>query len=452
MLLVATFATLLIARPHWSCAQPTADCATACLRFLAAASGVDLPPSIAAQMAARYHTTPASMLDLKKEAGGLGLALQGVKCELAELQDVRGPVILHLAEPDHFVVLLNQSSAQPQVLDCSGLQADPLRVEPLLRRFSGRALVLAGSPPERTPWLEIPEPVRDVQSVDSHDQLLSQFAIHNRGSAPLHVEGLEGSCGVSAACDAETLEPGASATVLVRLGRLPPGRFETAVALRTDDPSRRTAYLSLYGSVPAELAASPDHVTLTTSGTSPMSRQVRLVAPSGQVLRASTDLADHIAVDLTKTRDDGVAAHWSLTVRSLAGAAPGQRQGRVHVSQGGAGEGSCDVEVVLSSALSLDVLPARAFFGFVKRGERDEQTLTIRSRSATLFTIKNATLDAPGVSVGEPVQVAPSEWKLNVTLTANRPGVIDTKLVVTTDVPGEETLQVPVYAHVLAEE
>jgi hypothetical protein len=35
-----------------------------------------------------------------------------------------------------------------------------------------------------------------------------------------------------------------------------------------------------------------------------------------------------------------------------------------------------------------------------------------------------------------------------VSLAADKPGVIDTHLVLTTDVPGEETLEVPVYAHV----
>jgi hypothetical protein len=40
------------------------------------------------------------------------------------------------------------------------------------------------------------------------------------------------------------------------------------------------------------------------------------------------------------------------------------------------------------------------------------------------------------------------EWKVEVTLARAEPGVVDTTLVVTTDLPGEERIEVPLYADV----
>ena len=93
-------------------------------------------------------------------------------------------------------------------------------------------------------------------------------------------------------------------------------------------------------------------------------------------------------------------------------------------------------------------MPGRRFLLLGRCGpDEKQQTLTVRSRSGTPFTVTQAQLDAAGAHVGEPSLSAAGDWQ--VTVSADAPGILDAKLLLTTDVPGEEAAAVPVYAHVI---
>jgi hypothetical protein len=100
---------------------------------------------------------------------------------------------------------------------------------------------------------------------------------------------------------------------------------------------------------------------------------------------------------------------------------------------------------------NLNATPPSVLFGFVKRGDKAEQRVTIESRSMAQFTLRATRSDTPKVRAGAPEQ-REGRWLIPVSVDSSESGVVDGKLAVTTDVPGEETLEIPVYAHIIAQE
>jgi len=102
----------------------------------------------------------------------------------------------------------------------------------------------------------------------------------------------------------------------------------------------------------------------------------------------------------------------------------------------------------------LRVTPPSVFFGFVKPGPAPEggtqQTMTIESRTFAPITIASVVSNTPRITAGTP-ENRDGVWRIPVSVDTSAEGVVEGTLTVTTDVPGEETLTIPVYAHVIAE-
>jgi hypothetical protein len=110
--------------------------------------------------------------------------------------------------------------------------------------------------------------------------------------------------------------------------------------------------------------------------------------------------------------------------------------------------GSCSAIAASSRDLyhhntNLNATPASVLFGFIKPGVKADQQVTIESRSMTSFTLEDAKGDSPKIRVGTPEQ-GEGRWLIPVSVDSSESGVVDGKLAVTTDVPGEETLEIPV--------
>ena len=96
----------------------------------------------------------------------------------------------------------------------------------------------------------------------------------------------------------------------------------------------------------------------------------------------------------------------------------------------------------------LRLTPPGVFFGFVKPGAEAKQSVTIGSRSFEPFVVRSVTSDSPKITAGKP-ENNDGVWSIPVSVDTSADGVVEGSLTVTTDVPGEETLEIPVYAHII---
>jgi ABC-type bacteriocin/lantibiotic exporter with double-glycine peptidase domain len=143
--------------------------------------GIDAPSDVVRRWEAVFAESTASMADLRDEARELGAELKGIRCTTAELAHVRGPAILHLADPDHFIVFLNQSAALPQVIDQSRFLDDPEQVGPRLERFTGKALILDQARSAGGPRVQADMPAVTAEPSAPGKPILARFSLTNSG-------------------------------------------------------------------------------------------------------------------------------------------------------------------------------------------------------------------------------------------------------------------------------
>jgi len=106
-----------LAAPLTARGEAQGDCGTASLAALAELVGPRIPADKLSAIASAMPETGPSMLDIKQAAEGQGIALKGIAGTLEEVAGFGGPAIIHLSEPDHFLVLARLSGEWAQVID-----------------------------------------------------------------------------------------------------------------------------------------------------------------------------------------------------------------------------------------------------------------------------------------------------------------------------------------------
>ena len=187
---VALRGTLVVAAACACCAatrsQARLDCGTASLAALAELVGAPIPADRVSVLAQQMPDAGPSMLDVKQAAEGQGIALKGIGGTLDEAAGFGGPAIIHLCEPDHFVVLARLSDEWAQVID-SGAVVAVARPE-LEKRYSGHALVLADEAPTDGGRVQVEE-FHYAFGVSGIGQTVEHtFTVTNAGNRALMVE------------------------------------------------------------------------------------------------------------------------------------------------------------------------------------------------------------------------------------------------------------------------
>ena len=428
------------------------SCGVASLFDLAGLLGLDIDAAKREAAARHYNAPEVSMFDIQQAAADIGLRLVPMEATLGELEtQFRGPKIAHLGDPPHFTVIAAMSAAYVQFIDDGMIGVLP-RTE-FERRYSGHALVLADTPPGDGGRLAIEE-FHHVFGVSGVGQTVEHtFTLRNAGNRALTVESDScNSCGApEVSVGEELLPPGKSTAVTVRFTNPFPGNVMRSAKLRTNDPRAAVVYLTLQGKVPHDVQVRPArlYVSRPKNAVSPLT--VTVSGPADMNLKEASCERGQFEVRIqAPALDANDMRTWQVQLALRARDFVGRIDDQLAIRTTHPDRPLITVPITGEVRGDLDLRPGQVFFGFVKVGDKAEQTVTIASRSRATFAVKSATLEGVGLRVTGPVRPGNGTWKVTVALGAERPGVIDAKLVLTTDVPGEGTLEVPVYAHVVA--
>jgi hypothetical protein len=389
------------------------------------------------------------MRDIADAAQRLAIPLGGVAGSLGDVAGAGDPAIIHLSDPDHFVVLVRLSGAWAQVVDLGMIACLP-RAE-LETRYSGHALVLADDPAQDGGRVQVEEFHYPFGISGVGQTIEHTFTVTNAGNRPLMVEADDcKTCGAPEVTIAEEiLAPGQSTPVTVKFTVTASGNVLRVAKLRTDDPRAALVYLTLQGTVPHDVQVQPARLSVARDKNAVPPLHLTVSGPGGMDVTGAACERGLFDVQISAPEVDANEKktwHLELTLKPQDFVGPLDDQLTIHTTH--AERPLITVPITGRIRGDLEVQPSQVFFGFVAPGKPAEQKIVIASRSGAPFTVKSAKLEAAGLRVSEPTRAEDGTWTLTVSLAADKPGVIDTHLVLTTDVPGEETLEVPVYAHV----
>jgi len=450
LMCVAWLLTLALASTLPS--TPGKSCGVASLFDLCTLIGQELGNQQRQQVLEAFPAEQCSMLDIKHAAQGVGIELVGISATFHEvLRGTPGPKIIHLTDPAHFLVVARTSHEWVQVLNGGRVTVAPR--EEIEKRYSGHALILEQEEKAGGPRLEL-EKFHYVFGIAGVGQELEHsFKVSNVGDQDLLVHPAScSSCGAPEVTVAkEDLAPGQSTQVTVKFTITHSGSVMKSAKLLTTDPAQPVVFLTVHGKVPHDLRIYPDRLYLGGDKGELPSRTITISGPAEMELgEVSTErgLFD-IRIGEPQVSEDEKKT-WQLELTLKPDDFIGEIADQLSIRTTHAERPLITIPITGRIRGDLKVDPPTVFFGFVKLGEKAEQTVIIESRSLAAFTLKAANADSRKIRAGTPEQ-REGRWLIPIAVDTSAPGVIDANLTVTTDVPGEETLEIPVYAHIVAQ-
>jgi len=402
------------------------------------------------EMIEAYPAEESSMLDIKHAAVSLGLHLVGVKTTLDELKsDVRGPKIIHLQDPDHFLVLARVSEDWVQLLDGGRTTIAP-RSE-TEKRFSGHALIFEQSESDAGgPRLQLDEFHYPFGIVGVGQKVQHTFQVRNAGDQDLVLALQSSGCsGLPSSIGKETLAPGESTDLTVDLTVSYSGSFVRSAKLVTNDLTQPVAFITVHGKVPHDLRAYPDRVVLVREKGDTPAATITVNGPAEMDMTEATcekGLLD-VQVGQPQVSEDEKKTWRVIVALKKPDTLLGECSDELSIKTTHRDRPLITVPIKCTVRGDLAVSPPSAFFGFVRRGEQPTANISIRSRSGTPFSLLNIAPSAPRIKV-RPTKTDAC-YTLTVSVATDKSAVFEGEVAVTTDVPLEETITIPVYAHVV---
>jgi len=394
------------------------------------------------------HGTSYTLATITKAAECLvGMEMEIISVPLTRLSERPGPKIIERIAPVGLIVVCRQSKEVIQVL--RGGNVGVWSLKRLEESYSGRAVVLRPKTQDRGLAVE-PFHV-DVGATTPGRVVQAKYTLTNHGNTTWHLvaSGQEDCCGGLDVTPRElSVEPGKSGDIHLRLASTPTGEFMRSAKFLTNGLYEPILLLTISGHTPYTVTPT-SLISIVrkhqeTDRTAVMTRLSRAKQPGRAVSQAGA------TVRLVNDGRQGERQRWLIVYTMPARVCPGVYTDTVSIMDKTEKHILVNVPVRQEVQADLVVRPWPAFFGFVAPGGKAEQAVTLRSRSGADFTVKSAVADKDVVKLGTPQQ-RDGTWVVPISVDTSQPGVIDATVTVTTDVPGEETLPIPVYAHITEE-
>jgi len=394
-----------------------------------------------------------SFEDLRDAAALMDTRLTGWQATTEELRAIGEPGIVH-HKGGHFSTLLDVTDGKVRWLD-GGLRMNVTPIEEFAETFSGYCLLPAGSGKSRQPSAQVRflESDHDAGRVARESMVTHAFECTNVGRSPHRIGIGRTSSQCTAAVDGSSLiHVGESR----RIELAAPGGIGHAVhwaQVVTSDPATPIQYLTMRAYSPRPVSVSPPQVTAVVERGQAVLQTLRVRGPVELVVEevAATPEFVTAAVDLSQayaspSRDVGaVPVLLSIPEDAPVGVSTGQVTIKTNDPR----------SQVLAVPMTVDVRgkvrsrPSQLFFGFVTRGSSAKRQLRISAPQFPGFRVQRVEYELAHIILHGPTRASARSYTIDVTISPTAPpGVIDGNLYITTNVPGEERVGVPLYAHV----
>jgi ABC-type bacteriocin/lantibiotic exporter with double-glycine peptidase domain len=138
------------------------------------------------QLIKAYPETAISLAEVKRIAKSLGIEMTGVKVTLDELTAMQQPAIVHLTQPDHFVLMVDGTAENIRLLEQPQAKVSVVPRAGIERRFDGYALILTPAPDDR-PRVQFDRTDVVFENIGTAEKIEREFKFTNIGQKELIV-------------------------------------------------------------------------------------------------------------------------------------------------------------------------------------------------------------------------------------------------------------------------
>ena len=425
-------------------------CGIAAVSAICVALGYDLSDEDRASLRAALVGDSVSLLQVRRAAESVGVSLVAVRATMQELLAIPGPKIVQVKDPDHFLVLLRSSENWLQFVDAARVVVVPR--EEFEQRYGGYALIYQHPSEGDGPQAQLEEFHCLTTATGVREQVRQSFSVRNAGNQPLVLGLTPGGCGgaVAASVGQDVLQPGDTTDVTLEFEVPHTGRVMKLATLITNDPLQPIIHLPVQVSIPHDVRVSPNELAIATEK-SDVNTLRAWVTVSGPLDMAVTEalctqgIFRPIVGD-PSVRPDGRKA-WRVDLHPNGPSFVGERRDQLVIKTTNEERPVVTVPIRWHIRSDLAISPASAFAGFASLGESTDASVFLLTRSRTPFRLLGITPSDPRIEVTQ--SETEGGYSLAVSVPTDKLGVFEGEVVVTTDIPLEETISIPVYVHVV---
>lgn len=424
---------------------------------LALAEVFGMPVSAANQqdILDKYKRRQLSLSHVRSLTQQFGIPCDAFKATLDEVIDSLKPTIIHTKEPSHFSLLIDgRKDGLTRLLDDP---AGPIRFVPtaeLRKQYDGYCLIPARKENISDPRCSAIEPDYSVVDVNALGAISHTFKVQNTGKQPLELSIQAVSCGCTSASfkegeqvDTVRIRPGQTESVWGRFSPQGAGSSGQTITIKTNDPLKPLLYLTMRVISAQGFSVSPSAISVTKGKGRTSEQRVFIEgAPDLTITELKTDVPglETTLSNLTRSNDKSI---WSLRLSIPAGLKVGSYTGSVTFSTNMPEVSLANIPVAIKVSGDISISPRTALFGVVDSNKTSTMEISIRAVSGKPFGILSARAEGPSrCKVLGPTDQGVVKTVLEITIPAGEPGVFRDTVLVRTDVPGEESITIPVTA------
>ena len=305
-------------------------------------------------------------------------------------------------------------------------------------------------PAVNPPRITFTEVLYDFGKVEQGDQVNHLFRFTNQGDRDLRIESVKTSCGCTAAViSPEVIAPGTEGTISATFDTTKFfGEKVKEVTVHSNDPAQPVTTLTLQGEILVEVAVEPAQLYLGKLRRGAGATQtVELLYDANKEITITNVATDSPLVsvqteDLTKNGKKGK----KLLVTLKKDAPLGRVSTEITVTTTSQKRPSLSIPVFGQIEGDLVVVPSQVSFGVVRKGDKKEYDLSIKSRSSNPVHLVRTQSSTPNVNAEIASVKDGEEYRLTLKVNPeSTPGQIKGEVQVFTDHPTEKVLTIPVY-------
>jgi hypothetical protein len=322
---------------------------------------------------------------------------------------------------------------------------------------AGTATPASPLPGSDGPRIVFPEPVYDFGTVEQGERVTKLFRFTNQGTRDLRIESVKSSCGCTAAViSADVIPPGQEGTISATFDTSNfLGEKVKTIAVYSNDPLQPVTTLTIQGEITVEVAADPPQLYLgRLRRGEEITRTVEILYDAQKPITITKVEHSHPAVRVHAEeleKDGKKGKKLFVTITKAVGL--GRFNDQIIVTTTSPKRPSIVIPVFGSIEGDVLIQPPQVSFGVVRSGESKTQEVSVKSRAAKSVHVLRVESGVPGVGADLTPLKEGEEYLITLRLNGEKPpGRIQGEIRVFTDHPEEQTLTIPLYGMVTAQQ
>jgi len=428
-----------------TCGRAVADvgCGAHAVACMARFSGVAVTGEVWAKIQTTCGAETESLASVSECLKGLGIAAQPVAATAEEIVAIRGPRVVHLVDGDaaHFSTCVGGATGA-DVVCWEGDGPRVLSWAMFTAQYSGKAIIVANQEASGPRMAEVG--VCDVRGDVVGGQLTAAVPLANTGDAELQASVSYVSCTcTSPERGPFAVAPGGSRELVLQVTGGFEGEGVAYIILDTNDPLWPKRPVVIRARLPRQLRVLPAKFVVSATAREGGMAVLRVDTPAGWRLSGLATEPEGLTGELREEELTEAGGRYEVRATLGAGHRTGRFEGVVTLRTGVDEPAMLQVPTTIVVTGLLRCMPAAAFVGLCKVGQEARADVVVRRSDGAPFAIRQVAPNSPDVQIVGPTEVN-GGYALQVRLTPKAAGPVEGEIRVTTDVPGEETLIIPV--------